>query len=407
MNELLIGLIGALVATNQSQAVSNVFQQNTGISVTLPNPNDPAEKELEQLMQEDDAALAEVDQWIQENNAFAAEGAGEPAAQLNARIRARIDVVRKKYQDFLTRYPNFARGHLAYGTFLDDIGEEDKSGEEFEKAAQLDPKNPAAWNNLGNYHGEFGGVTNAFTDYEKAITLDPTEPVYYHNLGMTVYLFRRDAMSFYHLTEPQVFDKALALYRQAIRLDPDDLPLATDYAECYYGIRPLRTNDALIAWTNALNTAHNEAEREGIYIHLARVKIAAGYFDEARAQLEEVTNAIYGDLRKRLERNLAEREKTATNPVPDVGATNAAAESTGNLASTNAAMSAPTNAAVIVTNPVPAMTSPPVFSPKEASTMTNVPSGPLAPTNAESLMAVPLSGAKTQANSAGAPSGGQ
>ena len=46
MNELLIGLVGALIATNQPLAVSNLVQQHTGVSVTLVNPNDPAEKEL-------------------------------------------------------------------------------------------------------------------------------------------------------------------------------------------------------------------------------------------------------------------------------------------------------------------------------------------------------------------------
>ena len=35
-----------------------------------------------------------------------------------------------------------------------------------------------------------------------------------------------------------------------MQLEPDNFPLATDYAESYYGIRPLRTNDALVAWTN-------------------------------------------------------------------------------------------------------------------------------------------------------------
>ena len=64
-----------------------------------------------------------------------------------------------------------------------------------------------------------------------------------------------------------------------------------------------------MAWTNALNIAHNDVEREGVFIHLARVKTAAGCFDEARAQLDAVTNAFYADLKNRLERNLAEREK--------------------------------------------------------------------------------------------------
>ena len=142
-------------------------------------------------------------------------------------------------------------------------------------------------------------MTNAFADYARAIELDPTEPVYYQNLATSVYLYRKDAREFYRLNEQQVFDKALELYRKAIQLDPDNFELATDYAESYYGIRPLRTNDALAAWTNALHTAHNDAEREGVFIHLARIKIAAGRFDEARAQLDAVTNSIYAGLKDR------------------------------------------------------------------------------------------------------------
>ena len=69
--------------------------------------------------------------------------------------------------------------------------------------------------------------------------------MYYQNLATTVYLYRKDAKEFYGIDEQQVFDKSLALYRKAMQLDPDNFPLATDYAESYYGIRPLRTNDAL------------------------------------------------------------------------------------------------------------------------------------------------------------------
>lgn len=315
MNELLIGLVGALVATNQPLAVSNLIQQNLGVSVSVPNPNDPAEKELHQLMLEDDAAMAEVDKWIRDNDAFAALGAGESPEHLKQRIRARLDVVRNQYKELIRRHPNFARGHLAYGTFLNDLNEEEPARGEFERAAQLDPKDPAAWNNLGNYYGEHSPMTNAFACYDRAMELDPGEPVYCQNLAVTVYLYRKDAMEFYHLNEPQVFDKALALYQKAIRLDPDNFPLATEYAENYYGIRPLRTNDALTAWTNALRTAHNEAEREGVYVHLARVKIAAGRFAEARAHLDAVTNSMYADLKNRLERSLAEHKSAATNAV--------------------------------------------------------------------------------------------
>ena len=325
MNELLIGLVGALMATNQPLAVSNLIQQNAGVSVTMVNPNDPAEQELQKLMAEDEAALTEVDKWIQGNNAFVAQGAGESKEALNRRIRARLETVRKDYEDFLRRYPDFARGHLAYGSFLNDIGEEDAAAAEYDKAVQLDPKNPAAWNNLANYCGEHGPVTNAFVDYAKAIELNPAEPVYYQNLATTVYLFRMDARAFYGISDEQVFDKALALYRKAIQLAPDNFPLAADYAQTYYGIRPLRTNDALVAWTNALHIAHDDNERQGVYLHLARIKMSVGRFAEARAQLNDVTNAALAGLKHRLETSLAERESAATNTHTATVSTNALA----------------------------------------------------------------------------------
>jgi tetratricopeptide (TPR) repeat protein len=338
VNELLIGLVGALIATNQPLAVSNLIQQNAGISVAMVNPNDPAEQELQKLMAGDEAALTEVDKWIQGNNAFAAQGAGESKEALNRRIRARLEPVRKDYEDFLRRYPDFARGHLAYGSFLNDIGEEDAAVAEYEKAAQLDPKNPAAWNQLANYCGEHGPITNAFVDYAKAIELNPAEPVYYQNLATAVYLFRKDARAFYGINEQQVFDKALALYHKAIRLAPDDFPLAADYAQTYYGIRPLRTNDALVAWTNALQIAHDDNERQGVYLHLARIKMSVGRFAEARAHLNDVTNAAFASLKHRLEGSLAEHESAATNPATSV--------------STNV-VTAPTKPLAVPTNAIP------------------------------------------------------
>ena len=323
MNDLTVGLLGALLATNQPLAVSNLVQQQTGVSIAIANPNDPTEKELLQLMEADDAALAEVDRWIQTNNALAATGAGETKEALNQRIHARFGVVRTKYEDFLLRHPNSARGFLAYGTFLDDTGDEEVGKVQLENSRQLDPNNPAVWNDLANYYGENGMVTNAFAYYARAIELDPSEPVYYQNLATTVYLYRSDARNFYGITEQQVFDKSLEFYRKAIQLDPENFDLATDYAETYYGIRPLRTNDALVAWTNAINIAHNDVEREGVFIHLARLKTAAGLFAEARAQLGAVTNAMYADLKNRLEHNLTDRENAAAG-VANVS-TNAAA----------------------------------------------------------------------------------
>jgi hypothetical protein len=167
-----------------------------------------------------------------------------------------------------------------------------------------------------------------------------------------------------------VFDKALDLYRQAMKLDPQNFPLATDYAQSYYGIRPLRTNDALVAWTNALHIARDELEREGVYIHLARVKISIGRFAEAQAHLDAVTNAALADMRNRLQRNLNQREHPGTNSVDE--------EATSS-AMTNPPVAA-THQIALRTNAVPALRNPPASTPDTASTMANVPPDPPAAT---------------------------
>lgn len=326
MHSILLGFILATAmpqsgTNSDTNSDTNLGARESDISdadVSMANTNNPALAALEKVMREDDAAMDEVDSWIQENNAFAAKGAGESKAELNRRIRARLDLVRQSYENYFKQYPTNAAGYLAYGSFLNDIGEEENASVEYEKSRQLDPKNPAAWNDLANYYGENGPITNAFVYYAKAVELNPSEPVYYENWATTVYLFRKDAREFYGINEGQVFDKALALYQKAITLDPSNFVLMTDYAESYYGIKPLRTNAALLAWTNALNIATNDFEREGIYVHLARVKMLAGQFPEAQAQLNDITNSGYDDLKRRLQRSLLwhETNNVPTEPAP-------------------------------------------------------------------------------------------
>ena len=326
MSSLLVGLLSALVATNPPAAVSNLVTATTGVSVNVPDPNDPVARELQKLMDNDDAAQAEVDGWIRENREFADKGGGIANAELNRRIRKRFEPVRAGYEDLIKRHPSNAAALVAYSSFLNDVGDLEEALAQLEKARELSPKDPAIWNNLGVYYsdGHHGPPINSFHCFEKAIELKPSESLYYHNFADAVYMFRRDAEEYYHIDEPQVFDKALALYTKALKLDPTDFPLATDLAEAYYGIRPMRTEDALIAWTNALQIAHDEIEREGVYLHLARVKLYhAGRFDEVRAHLNAVTNSMYAELKKTLERNLEQREKMAgaTNRPPAAAAT--------------------------------------------------------------------------------------
>ena len=200
---------------------------------------------------------------------------------------------------------------MAYASFLGDTKSEDAAQDQLEKALEVDTNNPAIYNNLANIYGHHGPVKKAFEFYAKALELNPNEPVYYHNFGTTVFLFRSDAKEYYGIDEQQVFNKAFSLYSNAMRLDPEDFPLASDVAQTYYGVHPFRPLEALQAWTNALSLAHDEVEREGVYIHFARINIMSQHFDEARAILTNVTNEMYTELKNRVARNLEERQKQA------------------------------------------------------------------------------------------------
>ena len=82
-------------------------------------------------------------------------------------------------------------------------------------------------------------------------------------------------------------------------------------AQTDYGIKPLRADAALKAWDHALKIARNGVEREGVYVHQARVQRDAGRFDEARRLLERVHIAKYNDLKTRLLQSIESKEKKA------------------------------------------------------------------------------------------------
>jgi tetratricopeptide (TPR) repeat protein len=297
------------VAAGQLPAAINLaFAPTNPPPATAPAADDPVEKEYKKIMEADDAAQAEVDQWIRDNDAAVAKGAGVPTADMRRRIRDRFAPIRTAYEDFIQRHPDHARARVAFGSFLNDIQDEQGAQEQWEKALALNPKDPAVLNNLANLYGHVGPVKKSFEYYAKAIELNPREPVYYDNFGTTVFLFRKDAMEFYGITEQQVYDKALELYSNALKLDPANFPLASDVAQTYYGIKPLRLEDALKAWTNTLALAHDEVEREGVYLHFARLKLQADRFPEVRAHLAAVTNEMYAVLKNRISHNLDEQE---------------------------------------------------------------------------------------------------
>lgn len=267
---------------------------------------DPVVLAYERVLALDDAAQEAIDGWLREADAL---GSGADTASLQLRVDQRLAEVDAAYEALLREHPRHVEARIAYGSFLGDTGRESEAVREWERARVLDPVNPAIYNNLAGVFAHRGPITNAFAYWEKAIELEPEEPVYLRNLATAVYLYRKDVMEYYSITnEQQVFDKSLDLYRQALDRDATNFTLATDLAQTYYGIKPLRVEAAMEAWRRAYTLAADELERQSVRIHLARVLGMAGRYAEARSELGHVSLPELVALRDRVGRSLIQKE---------------------------------------------------------------------------------------------------
>jgi len=330
MSDALTAALTLLLATNRPAAASNLVASAlplpaavvTATAGAAPATNDPVELELRGILAEDEAALQDIERILDEPVPPPDASLPKQPITAAARARERAEPVRRRYERFIGDHPRHARARLAYGSFLNELGEEAEAIAQWERARSLDPAEPAAWNNLANVYAHVGPVEKSFPYYEEAIRLKPDEPVYLHNFGTLVFMFRRDATNYFRCDEQAVFTRAFELYQKAIALDPQNFQLAADVAQTYYGWRlpadgtaeerqaaERRLQDtALRSWTNALAIAPTDSDREGVALHFARWNLRAGRYADARTNLAGITNEIHAIVRDRLLRQLAERD---------------------------------------------------------------------------------------------------
>ena len=304
MKLLVMAWFAAGAVTTGAAEASGPLQPPAAAVTAVTN----ASLEFQQLEANDDAAQVEIDKWKRDNAEAHSQGGGISDAELDARIQTRVEPIQKAYRAFLAKYPEHAGAHLAYGCFLNERQDETGARQEWERALELDPRNAAIYNNLAGSYSEGGPAKKAFDYFNKAIELKPSEATYYHNFGTTLYVLRKSGMSYYGVDEQGVYARIVQLYSNAVRLEPKNFPFAVDLAQTYYSLKPLPYDAALNVWTNALQAAKNENEREEVYVHLARVKMLSGNLAQARALLNVVTNDSHGLLKTNLMRAIESRE---------------------------------------------------------------------------------------------------
>jgi len=139
----------------------------------------------------------------------------------------------KNYQEaisYLEKSPNLAAAHLYLGMAYIELGDAERSFNEFQQALGLDPNYAKVYVNRGRaYYLLRRDESQAIADWEKALSLDPTYVQTYLNIAAVYFNSKR-------------FSAALPYYDQAVAVDPTQADVwrtrghtlynLSDYAAC-------------------------------------------------------------------------------------------------------------------------------------------------------------------------------
>lgn len=213
------------------------------------------------------------------------------------------------FQELIVKYPRESDPVLALGNFYDDRGKEHIAFKYWSKAKNLNPSDPAVWNNLASFYTHNGEIQKSFKYFEKSLDLEPDGWIYYHNFANTVFLFRKDVKEYYKLNEQQVFDKAFELYELARKQAPENFELAEDIAKSYYIVRPYRVEKALQAWKQAFEIADSDHQKQSVMIHQSRWLLRKGLIDDALNMINQVSLPDLISLKVRVKKTILKKRE--------------------------------------------------------------------------------------------------
>lgn len=225
------------------------------------------------------------------------KGATEEAKAVSDEARKQFELVKDAYLLGLSKYDNSAVLHNFYGEFLlDYLGKADEAADHWQRAVTLDGKHARAHNNLGMYWLHIGKYPEGLAHMNRALALEPDNPDYLFNM-IQVYLTNYlQVMEINHWSRKEIFEEAMRLSEQTVKLAPTDFELLRDHALNYFladdfGIVP-DWKKAAEAWRAAGKHARGKVEKFNVRLNEARVHIRAENRKQAKKCLKEADALI-------------------------------------------------------------------------------------------------------------------
>ena len=267
------------------------------------------EAEFKALQAHDEDARQDMSRWLAETDARDERFADKPHNVLSVCMEHRFQKVCTAFSQFRARHPDHEAAKALEVAFRGDLTEDLEAIRRWEEGREEDPTSPAPWNELADHLIHNGRTIDAFVCFEKSLSLAPREAVYFFDFATAVLLYRSDAARHYKLTEQEVFEKVLTLYRRGMKLEPTSFARAATYAETFYLITPARREEGLAAWHHAYSLATADADRDDARVHLARYALLGRHPNLARCYLDLVSDPRLEPVKEALLRRVNEAGK--------------------------------------------------------------------------------------------------
>jgi tetratricopeptide (TPR) repeat protein len=201
------------------------------------------------------------------------------------------------HEKFLQEHPGSAAAHSSYAEFLSERGNLRAAIAHWRTAQQLAPGNAAIANSLGGAYLRMGKAAASAAAFARAIDLERDNAAYHFNLANVEFMLRHDLATAWKMELPAVLRLALAEFREASGLAPNDVEYARAYAETFYGVPDADWSQAEAAWKHVLSLS---PEADFAYLQLARVSLKRGDAEAARQFLNKVVNVRHDGLKRKL-----------------------------------------------------------------------------------------------------------
>lgn len=222
-------------------------------------------------------------------------GAAAPAGERSTRPSAPQGQL--QHEKSLQDHPNSASVHQAYAEYLAEHGILRAALVQGLTAQLIEPDNAAIANSLGGLYLRMGRVADSAAQFARAIGLEKGNAAYHFNLANVEYTLRHDLTTAWRMELPDLLRRALAEFREASRLSPNDFEYARAYAETFYGVPDPDWAEAEAAWKRVLALS---PETDFVYLQLARVSLKQGHAENARQFLGKIVDTRHDGLIRKL-----------------------------------------------------------------------------------------------------------